>query len=407
MAEVLPSNDARSVTTPDVPTTGGHHLPAHLDADLAEILRHRDEGPQVEFKRVLHTSGDDWGETVKDLCALANTGGTAFHGYAYLLVGVDDGGTVVGLPENLDHDTLERQLTDKLRPAVAPPLRFHVTPPRQHEGGAFLAIVIPPSTTGPHIIAGTGTGRATPGAWFVRNGKKADLAGPQDYARLVARIVDTYVAPLERAHQDLTTRYAALREDLDRLRVQVATGRGPDPADLSEVPTASLLQQHFSTPESRLAGRIRQEGLRFAGRQDEVWNPAWWAIIAADGPATSPEEARQIFRTLEELAQPLTLTVAQAVASGAEWAVGAAVDALRLAGGRLTVPMGRSSTDTGQVLRTYPLTLVLHAAAVVAAERLDFRAFRALTEVQVHLWPTSQQAHSVLRLLALQPTWAR
>jgi hypothetical protein len=106
-------------------------------ADLSTLIS-QGEGRRLEFKRGLPR-----GERIaRSLCALANTSG------GILLIGVDDHGRVVGVPEPRE---VAAELRQVARDLLAPPLALQIGSV-ELEGGRVVWCSIPLSHRRPHAV---------------------------------------------------------------------------------------------------------------------------------------------------------------------------------------------------------------------------------------------------------------
>ncbi|HVT17761.1 MAG TPA: ATP-binding protein [Thermoanaerobaculia bacterium] len=137
----------------------------HLtEADLQTLLRTPvQEGRTVEYKETLPGASDqDKKEFLADVTSFANTlGGTMYFG-----IRAESGipTAICGIPSNQVDDAVQR-LDSIVRHGIDPRIpAFHIDPVGCGTGEAVLAIFIPKSWAGPHMVTYKGTSR-----FFARN----------------------------------------------------------------------------------------------------------------------------------------------------------------------------------------------------------------------------------------------
>ena len=132
--------------------------------DLQEILS-APEGKTVEFKRDLSSLKP----ILRTLVAFANTAGGT------LVIGREDDGTVVGVPDVLqDEERLANVIADGIRPAMMPEIDLCSS------GGSSLLIVRVPHCRGPFYLKAEGPEAGV----YVRLGSTDRRAGPEILAEL-------------------------------------------------------------------------------------------------------------------------------------------------------------------------------------------------------------------------------
>lgn len=288
-------------------------MPSNTDPDLQlsvpDVLKARTENPKCDFKREVNLGGEQFGELVKDLCALANTDDDRYGGKGVLLLGVEDDGSVSGLPDTFHADEFSQQLTQRLKTLVSPPLRFEVHPPIQDPDGGerWSAIVIDPPDLLPHLTIAQ-TGRVTAGQWFIRH-NTTTLAGPEEFAKLHRRLINLEIRPLQSGLDRVAADLSILREDVARLRVDALTGRMTSPADVPGVSVAQAVRAQYETAETRLAARIRQQGRELTSAIVSSWEDGWSAPSRL-----SAEAFEAVLGQLENLARPIAETAFEVIA---------------------------------------------------------------------------------------------
>ncbi len=128
-----------------------------MDPFVKHLIR-KGEGPEVEFKRTLHSEY----KLAKTLSAFANARG------GYLLVGVNDNKTLFPIKPEEEVFMLERVSEFRIKP----PVNIHVSV-FEDEGESVLVVNIPESDNKPHIITDDKNERKI----YVRVGDQCLLAG--------------------------------------------------------------------------------------------------------------------------------------------------------------------------------------------------------------------------------------
>ena len=237
-------------------------MAAH-EATYLNVLQAGKETTKVEFKRMIQPEGDGLAEVIKDFCAIANAEPQDDEDdrTGLLFLGVEDDGTVSGLPADFDHDAFERRLTQRLEHRVAPPLRFTVTPPITDPltQCTFAVVRLHAPTLHPHIVMRE-CGPVRAGGWYTRRGALTVLAGPEELATLQRRVIAREVQPLRYTLDRLSA-------ELDLLRQQAVQHAAPGPlaptvnsGELSDVALAEVIRQQFAPKEESIITRLRQQG---------------------------------------------------------------------------------------------------------------------------------------------------
>lgn len=236
------------------------------------ILTSGQETPKIDFKVEFRVEGEARGEIIKDFCALANSvdPNQLDQRQGLLFIGVNDDGTVRGLPAQFDHDQLSLQLTQFLNQSVAPSMRFTVSPaiPDARSGQEYAVIEIEPAATLPYITL-RDAARVQPGQWYVRRNSSTVLAGPEEFADLHRRLLDREVQPLRSGLDRLAGEVAVLREEL--ARTQVRGMPGVSPVELADVPLAEAIRQEFAPRHSLLISRIHQLGRELSSQVVDIY----------------------------------------------------------------------------------------------------------------------------------------
>ena len=202
-----------------------------------------------------------------ELVAFANADGGA------LFLGVDDSGTVRGIPANRVGDT-ERWLVSVARNNCAPPIRPHVRKVRLPvAGGDEQPILVV------RVARGASVHRTSEGRYYARVGPKRQRLTSTELARLFLHRERGYVFDGEPV-------FTARLQDLDRNRLEAFFGRSPD------IPWPDLLRN------TRVVRRDEQDTdrpsvaglLTFGSRPTEHLRSAWIEAACYGGTRLSSDD---------------------------------------------------------------------------------------------------------------------
>jgi len=124
-----------------------------------------------EDQFVERKTASDSGDWLKTAVGFANSCPVGYPGL--LLIGVRNDGTIEGSHINLDN--LQRTLNRELNKAYPPIYRYPKAV--QHEGGEFLAVIVPGSGDRPHFS----------GPAYVRRGSETVISSDEQFKSLVAQ----------------------------------------------------------------------------------------------------------------------------------------------------------------------------------------------------------------------------
>jgi Putative DNA-binding domain len=346
--------------------------PEEALAHYARILQARRETPKIDFKLELSPEGDALAEVVKDFCALANSHDPTDpkQRQGLLFIGVENDGTVRGLPAQFDHDALELRLTQRLERRVGPTLRFTVSRPIPDtaSGHSYAVVTIEPPPHLPYLVLQE-TGRVLAGQWFVRRNSTTVLAGPDEFAELHRRLLAQEAQPIRSGLDRLAGEVAVMREELARAQLRGGVGQTVSPTDRADVPLAEAIRAEYAPKEMHLVARIRQLGRELTTRILEIDEHH-----LAARERTTAESLKAALSALEEAARPLAETAFEISAYIDHPEVWSAV-ALALEETANAAVIDRIAIDGAIApLLWYPITLCAYAAAVAAVIRHRYAA---------------------------------
>lgn len=343
------------------------YLPDGLVPLLARAIDEGVEGPKIDFKREITTKGDALGELLIDLCSIANTDDPEHYDDAgYLIIGFERDGTHHSLPTDFDPDKLSANLHNTLSKHVSPPVNFTVAGPFQHPKGEFAVIRIPPSLDQPHLVIRE-SGVAKTGMWWVRRGDTKELAGPQDYVRVLRKAVARETAPLRERVTSTQALLENLEARLERLQASAIERSGGSVADAPDLDVAAKIRARYGTEDTALRQALHRELLQFLGAFEALFPDREVEQVARD-----PERWRMLVEQLEQITRPLGEALGAAILHAEGELDDAVAASLGVVAERtLTFPSYGSLTDSIRYLRTYPHALLLFAvyAASLGARR--------------------------------------
>lgn len=239
----------------------------------------------------------------KDLVALANTRDGPYGEYRYLIIGVDDVGTVTGLaPQDPDRteDRRARRIGDLISRAIFPLMQVQVKEYTVNEKTVHV-VIVPQAEERWHMV----TGDMDNGFWIRRNRGSVRPTAEQVENYLVQR-VQAQVLPLREQVLRLDDRLGQLREMANVRQSQAH-------------PELATAAQHtrvaFLTPDRTLLRLVRSEANTFldrrAGHMEAVQQarPDYWVQSREPMPDAARIQLRQVFEQTEEATRPLVETV--------------------------------------------------------------------------------------------------
>lgn len=359
--------------------------PEELEMLLLDLVRQGFEGSKVDFKKEMPVSNAaQKADFLKDTLAFVNTRDEHYHDYGFLIYGVE-GGEIVGVPpSHPSGETFQTHLENLIRQYISPFVPISVMS-FDHEGKNWGVVMTPPSNNRPHLIFKdyvVAHGQGDPnkslarGQWFVRRGSTTDVAGPEDYARILRETIVGTIGPLEDSLKSLRVFYESLDSKVDSLlsRQQVSTPRIPTQTlddDLRQngefgetvkLDLPSRFQQKLRGPDDPLLTDLLGEASELqawleAGDSDLPWN---------FGQGTpQPEELQAIITLVEGKTETLLKSLAVILAnddkSRFDNTVLMVVKLLAKEGG---APPHTAYNRNLDYLRKYPLTLVMYTLFV-------------------------------------------
>lgn len=351
-----------------------------------ELMKAGPEGSKVEFKRWAKD-----GELAKEISAIANTDGKADNAFlqsrlggdfGILLLGVDNSGQLVGIPQEndpqakakkwktgwvfKDDNDLSSTLTAKLRSYV------HPVPPVtafgfDDAGKRWVAVLVYPSEEQPHTMRKqSGDAEYQEGEWFVKSGTNVVRAGHNDYQRVLGKAVKRALAPYEGRLQGLERRVdyelrdvSGFVEQLRGLLIERGFELATAAPDLAG-PPAKRLRAYRRSMSDPVRGALEDAFAELEKRLHEL-NLPWHS------QDTDAETLRGWIEKVEEATYETARAVGEVVAvdqegQHAEYLVELLVAA---AEARLAAK-GSIIGDYWEGLQHYPFALLTLAVAVVA-----------------------------------------
>lgn len=280
-----------------------HRSSIHLEY-LNQALASGQEGDWHDFKRGLFTQKEK-DELRKDLVALANTPGSPYNGYGYIILGVEDDGTVCGCQGSeakLSEDGRSRQIGQLVENGIAP---YIDTVVEEHVigGKRVHLVVVPPAASGKwHMV----TADSQSGYW-IRRVRASHRPTYEDVEAHITTRIQATVQPVQDALGRLEQRLGLLRQDLQDLQQE----RHPE-----AISAAQHARTAFLTPDRTLLRLIRQEANTFLERRADLEARLLQVdpdVVVQYAQARTPDRIarlRELFEALEEVTRPLVETVA-------------------------------------------------------------------------------------------------
>jgi hypothetical protein len=369
----------------EIPNTDARRLALRL-------IEGSSERGKVDFKRDLDL-GTPAGkiEFCKDLSAIANSDDERLDGYGLIIIGAKPGALLGGVKawETGKEDNFSASLTDIAKNYIAPVPLFSFAAFNDSKAGNWGIVLIPPSSTQPHLLIKELSGNPAKHEWFVRLNDTTERAGVLDYARVLQGTAHRISKPLEAEIHRLALRLERLEEaGLVPARILGALGRPVSNEESSIVVEdaaqgtsrlLTLLRRELSTPQSRAEDLLAEEALQVRATmlEERPDNPQVFAT------STGPELLKPI-----EYMEAHTRTFAEAIAviarQDSSFRYSSAVlDAIDI--------IAEQPELTGvhwqhaQELRLYPLLLSLYSLAVVSAARDDGRLLRKVLDLEYRI----------------------
>ncbi len=344
----------------------GGQSPQELETLLRKLIIQGAEGPKVDFKKGFTVDKAAQAELAKDISSIANTD-DEFHldDFGYVILGAERGSLVGGVRELEGNiDKLQAQVTDVMKNFVGPVPQFSITAFEDPSLGWWGVIVIPPSAGQPHLFVRDGAADVVKHEWWVRVNDTKERAGPQDYARILAKATRREVRPLELEVQRLALKVEQVGvPDLTAL-VEALRGSSPTPGlPGSGEPTppdlASSVRRLLVRGDAAVEDALVGEALRVAEVMGETSESNPWLLSGMKA-----EQLGNVLSYLEEHSFPLAEALATAARYDRE---GVLVDAVCRAiqvVAKEPQPVGTHNSYMPQ-FRLYPLVLCLYAIALI------------------------------------------
>lgn len=236
-----------------------------LEGDFQEELHFKNvrkavesgqEGDWHDFKKGLFTD-EEVKKLRKEVVALANTPGGPYRGYGYLIVGVENDGTLIGLvgrDADFSLDERVQQVKNLVQSGVEPYLDVQV---RMYElSGKRLHVLIVPES--PKHWALVTKPQDQQGPWL-RRGWSSERPNLTDYAAYHERLVSHAVEPLVQQQRRLHLELEVLHQTVAELKSQVSP---------EQLTTPELIRTAFPSPERALQRALRRELAAYLSRME-------------------------------------------------------------------------------------------------------------------------------------------
>ncbi len=354
----------------------------HIRELALKLIAGNAEGGKVDFKRQLpFTSAKDKVEFCKDLSAIANSDDHRLGGHGYIVFGAEPGNLLGGLTawEPGKADSFSASLNDIAKNYLAPVPNFHFVPFEDEQRGQWAILVVPPSSSQPHIFIKEFESTPAKHEWFVRINDTTERAGALDYARVMAKKVTLATSPLFTELQRAQLRIEALeRGQLNAQDLLVAVGGKP--AATGEVPTqkspSAIIRHRLRRPDHDVEDALTGEALRVwaAMSESSPKNPLTW-------PRTSKDATEQL-EYLEDQTREFARCLMDIVRLDPE------LDTVRAVSRSFKLIARQPQAwethwQNAECLRLYPVVLCLHAVAAMSVFRESGKVLRALLDLKL------------------------
>jgi hypothetical protein len=346
-----------------------------LEQMLRDAVATGVEFPKLDLKQALPlTTAAEKVELAKDVAAIANTDGeeNGYRGYGFIVLGASRGQLVGGVQSlsALKHDHTSAVVSQILTEYLGAVPAAHVFAFEDERVGSWGAIVIPPSTSQPHVFVRELNGRPRRGDWYVRVNDTTVLARPDDQARILLTATTRATVPLARQLAELES------------RVRLFDQSGPPQAEPDS--TARALR----TAASRITEMLRSPDDEVEEHLAAAAQKSWSAISSPDWmpwcESTTSTDAVQTLSRLEELARPSVEAIGETIRYDRhERFAGAIARAVNLLAEVPSPPPGISYQDGALMVRLYPLLLVVHALSALAAALGRSEALRSVLNLRL------------------------
>lgn len=343
-----------------------------LEGFLTGIVTNSVEGPKIDYKRDLsYSSAVEKVEFAKDVSSILNTDDTAYQDHGYIIFGAELGSIVGAYNTSTNSDKLQNELESALRSYISPAPRLSVVCYTSETGESWGAVVLTPSHEQPHVFIKEYSGNPAKGDWFVRNGSSKDKAAPQDYDRIRRKSLAQAVEPLKDQLAALTARISSVERHQDSTVMNAlsqlsgaVTGNRDDAYELGEaagVDLSSRLHRRLRGTNDRLAEELVADALEL-----RAWLETDTAAVPWNLSPQDPDACRNAITLLESRSASLLNSFAVIAQNDDHHTF---MDAVRRAvwvlAKEVSAPSGTSYTSAGEVVRFYPLTILLYALATL------------------------------------------
>jgi hypothetical protein len=361
---------------------------ADLEILLRDLIDHGVETPKADCKAEIDTSNNEGkADLLKDINAIANTYGSEYSDYGFLIYGVTRKEIAGVKATQTDTDQLQRHIEQLLKAYLAPMPVIYVIGFTADLGKQWGIVVIPPRNTKPHMFVKDlqcldAKRSHKRGDWFVRRGSTTDVGLPEDLAVISQRQMELTLEPLRESLRILQLRVARTEDQytsaLFRL-VEKAVSVAPDsnqPPDGQDNLTDSLgttliadlpsrLKRRLWTPTDTLANDLVADAIILREFLDGGNTRLPWAPQPTDIDAAAN---RASIEMLEEKIRPLLASVGVILLNDKDGVFIAALLRILKTFARTGTPRGVSFNQIGPALRDYPLALLLYTAFVCGSQ---------------------------------------
>ncbi len=344
-----------------------------LKEQLKRIIFDSVEGPKIDYKRDLnYKSAVEKVEFAKDVSSILNTDDPAnFQDVGYVIFGAELGRIIGAHSTLVNSDKLQNELESALRSYISPATRLSVVCYTTETGEPWGAVVLAPSREQPHIFIKELSGNPARGDWYVRNGSSKDKAAPHDYDRIKRKSLAQAVEPLKDQFAALTARLAIIEQRQESTLMnalsqvaRTATGNQDDAYELGEavgIELASRLRRRLRGTDDRLAEELVAEALEL-----RVWLETETIGVPWNLTPQDPNICRSAIVLLESRSEKLLDSLAVIAQNDDKHSF---IDAIRRAiwvlAKEVSAPPGTNFNTAGEVVRFYPLTILLYALAII------------------------------------------
>lgn len=383
-----------------------HYLPwsnSELETLVREMIARTAEGPKVDRKQLLTIStAAEQAEFAKDVSAIANTDDEYYQGHGFIIFGVSKSAELCGGITALEAKALDgtsATLTNILKTYIAPVPRVLAYGFTDPVVGSWGVLVIPPSSSQPHIFVKELSGRPARGDWFVRIGDITDKARPEDFVRVLESAVRRTVEPLREELREVRVELRNLKSSLPSVLHYLRAGSiiedPPDQAPSQLSTTASeVIERELTSPRSRVESELIAESLHLASALHTGDDDIPWVF---NDP--SKESLRSILNNIESATEELARTygVLTRLDRNHHYLDIAAQGILPISEQKYP---SSAHNPMAIALRLYPVALILLSATAAAVSARDVSLVRGLLDVLLVLGPNRERVQPLVAVFS-------